>query len=270
MNVLVERPSPAIKTGDLCPDDSENCRLHPLWRYARLAPPENPLRAHPTARERPDSGDSDSKRRAILGIPAESSMTGEHSDAIRSFIARFANPPRQQIENFLESGIARVLKRGEYFVDAGKRSEELAFVHAGMLRYHLTTIDGRDVTKDFSMPNSFCVAFTSAVTKQPSQINISALLPCDLSIWPFARLEEMFAMDLQWQQLGRRVAEGMYIRKERREVSFLLESAQDRYLSLQREFGSLLGDVPQYHIASYLGIAPESLSRLRRRVNPDQ
>jgi hypothetical protein len=69
MNVLVERPSPAIKTGDLCPDDSENCRFHPLWRYARLAPPENPLRAHPTARERPDSGDSDSKRRAIWGIP---------------------------------------------------------------------------------------------------------------------------------------------------------------------------------------------------------
>ncbi len=71
MNVLVERPSPAIKTGDLCPDDSENCRFHPLWRYARLAPPENPLRAHPAARERPDSGDSDSKRRTIWGIPAD-------------------------------------------------------------------------------------------------------------------------------------------------------------------------------------------------------
>ena len=68
MNVLVERPSQAIKTGDLCPDDSENCRFHPLWHYARLAPPENPLRAHPTARERPDSGDSDSKKRAIWGM----------------------------------------------------------------------------------------------------------------------------------------------------------------------------------------------------------
>ncbi len=71
MNVLVERPSPAIKTGDLCPDDSENCRFHPLWRYARLAPPENTVRAHPTTRERPDSGDSDSKRRAIWGIPVK-------------------------------------------------------------------------------------------------------------------------------------------------------------------------------------------------------
>lgn len=197
-------------------------------------------------------------------------MTGEQGNAIRSFIARFARPPQQQIEDFIESAVPRVLKRGEYFVDAGQHSEELAFVHAGMLRYHFTTLDGRDVTKDFSLPNSFCVAFTSGITKQTSQINISALLPSDLSVWPFAELEHLYSLDSQWQQLGRRVLETMYIRKELREMSFLLESAQDRYLSLLREFGSALADIPQYHIATYLGIAPESLSRLRRRLNLDQ
>jgi SAM-dependent methyltransferase len=81
MNVLVERPSPAIKTGDLCPNDSEHCRFHPLRRYARLAPVENPLRAHPTARERPDSGDSDSKKESHMGNPSSSDGWTESAQA---------------------------------------------------------------------------------------------------------------------------------------------------------------------------------------------
>lgn len=95
MNVLLERTSPAIKTGDLCPNDSENCRFHPLWRYARLAPPENPLRAHPTTQERPDSGDSDSKRRTITGIPAKGKQAARADDCAHAGLIRFCSPDRR-------------------------------------------------------------------------------------------------------------------------------------------------------------------------------
>jgi hypothetical protein len=70
MNVLAERPSPAIKkTGDLRPGGSETCHFHQFWRSARLSPSGNRFRALPTARERPDLGGPYPKRGAIWGIP---------------------------------------------------------------------------------------------------------------------------------------------------------------------------------------------------------
>lgn len=71
---------------------------------------------------------------------------------------------------------------------------------------------------------------------------------------------------IKWQKLGRQLAEFLYLRKEDREIAFLTQTAEQRYAALADEFPAQIGTVPQHHLASYLGLTPESLSRLKARM----
>jgi CRP-like cAMP-binding protein len=122
------------------------------------------------------------------------------------------------------------------------------------------------VTKDFSPSGQFAVSFGSAVVGEPARVAVSAVDECEVTLWSWADLRRRFDGNLHWERFGRRVAELLYVRKERRELSFLLQSATERYAEAAKTFGPALVRIPQYQLASYLGIAPESLSRLRRRL----
>ena len=86
-----------------------------------------------------------------------------------------------------------------------------------------------------------------------------------LTVWPFARARELFDGSVEWERFGRRLAEMLYLRKERRELDFLLLDAAGRFEAVRRELGDAAARIPRHLLASYLGIAPESLSRLRKR-----
>jgi CRP-like cAMP-binding protein len=92
-------------------------------------------------------------------------------------------------------------------------------------------------------------------------------VPTELVGWPYQLRLDLYASDMEWQKLGRRIAELLYIRKEQRELSFLLLDAPARYQRFCAQFGQQADRIPQYYIASYLGIRPQSLSRLRKTLS---
>lgn len=79
--------------------------------------------------------------------------------------------------------------------------------------------------------------------------------------------ESLYKRHRCWETLGRKLAEGLYIKKEMKERLLLMNTAEERYLQFLKEFPGLEKRVPQYHIASYLGITPVSLSRIRSSSN---
>lgn len=178
-----------------------------------------------------------------------------------------AGLPDPEIDAFLADGRSLTIENGEFFCAPFARVHRLGFLHRGILRFHVLTEDGDDVTKDFAMPGGFAVSFGSAVQGRPADVALSAIGRCELTVWPYERVERQYASSAAWERFGRRVAESLYVRKERRELSFLLRSAAERLAEAREQFGPLLAEIPQYHLASYLGIAPESLSRLRRAAS---
>lgn len=98
---------------------------------------------------------------------------------------------------------------------------------------------------------------------------IAAITPCRLTVWPFDAWTALHDRHAEWQKCGRRIAETLYVRKEQREISFLLQDAENRYRTMLAMFPATLAEVPQYDLASYLGIRPQSLSRLRRRLRDE-
>ncbi len=194
-------------------------------------------------------------------------MLAGQPEEIAAFIACFAEPPAGQVAAFVAGGRRAAVARGDALVALGDTTHPLYFVHSGIIRYMLILPDtGDDVTKDFSFGPTFAASFGSAVSGQPARVGIVAVTDCVVTRWPFARLTALYDADAAWQKLGRRLAEWLYLRKEDREIAFLTQTAVARYGDLTRTFGDRIDQVPQRHLASYLGITPESLSRLRARL----
>lgn len=194
-----------------------------------------------------------------------------HEDEIASFIRRLSSPPEEQLIAFLGLGRGLLLPAGASFIEVGEARHRLGFLHAGIVRYHvLDPRDGRDITKDFSFAPGFVVSFGSAVQHRSARIAITAIVNCVMTVWSFDELQDFYDLHIEWQKLGRLIAEGLYVRKEDRELSLLTRSAEERYTLLTHEFPEQIDKVPQHVLASYIGIAPESLSRLKARLNHRQ
>ncbi|MFA6916001.1 MAG: Crp/Fnr family transcriptional regulator [Parachlamydiales bacterium] len=173
---------------------------------------------------------------------------------------------KNEIEAFCAKAVLRTFRKKEVFIQEGEVCRHLLFIHEGLFRYYYVLAEGDDLTKDFAVDkqNPFCTAYTSFITKEPSQIWIEALEDSSVWVWDESYVTPLFGSS-PWVFFAKNMLETMYIRKEKKEFSFLRLTAEERYTQFLREFPQLSQRVPQYQIASFLGIAPESLSRIRKR-----
>ena len=190
----------------------------------------------------------------------------ETVQGITAYLGQFAAVPAADIERFVASGRSRLLEAGDSFCRLGQQTHEVAFIQAGIVRYLVTLPDGNESTKDFSFKGSFTLSFGSAAVRRAAQVAIAAVVRTELLVWPYQVLLDRYESNMEWQKVGRRVAELLYVRKEQRELSFLLLDAEARYRQMRAQFGAQADAIPQYFLASYLGVRPQSLSRLKRRI----
>ncbi len=157
------------------------------------------------------------------------------------------------------------LGKNEHFVDEGKIANHIAFVKSGYLRVYFNK-DGSEITRDISSTNSFMTSLTSFVTKKPSFEIVSAITECELLLIGREDLNYLYQNYNNWQMIGRRVVEEMFVRLQNRVYSLLTSSAEERYIELMNNRPDILKNIPLQYIASYLGITSQSLSRLRRKI----
>ena len=193
----------------------------------------------------------------------------ETAQIITAYLRRFANLQVADIDSFVAKGRHRVLEAGECFCHVGQERHEVGFIQNGIVRYFVVSSDGSDATKDFSLNGTFTLSFGSAVLGKPAEVAIEAVVRTELLVWPYQVLLGLYDSDIEWQKVGRRVAEFLYVRNEQRELSFLQLDAEARYRKMLAQFGTQADAIPQYFLASYLGIRPQSLSRLKRRITDE-
>jgi hypothetical protein len=128
-------------------------------------------------------------------------MTARPEDEITKYIARFANPPAEQVREFAAAARTSLIAKGGFLVELGDASHPLYFVHSGAIRYMLILPEsGDDVTKDFSFAPAFAASFGSAVSGQPARVGIAAITDCVVSSWPLQRLTALYDVDAEWQK----------------------------------------------------------------------
>lgn len=164
-----------------------------------------------------------------------------------------------EIEKIL---VVKELKRKDHFLRQGEVCRHLGFILKGYVRLYYQ-LDGEEVTKDFNFENSFCGSYASFSLQQPSRFNVMAMETVHLLRISREDLYRLYDTYPQMQKLGRIRMEDMFIRKEMREASFLLDTAEERYQEMLRQYPKIEQRVPLKYLASYLGITAETLSRIR-------
>ena len=157
------------------------------------------------------------------------------------------------------------VQRGEFLLDLGRTSGHIAFIQEGLFRqYYLN--DGKEVTTCFCREGELTCSYRSLITQQPSDLAIEALE--DSRVWRLAYrdLQALYTLDPFWQRVGRLASEQEYLVREHH-ARFLQDlSARERYERVLRDQPDLLQRVSLQHLASYLQVAPETLSRIRNEA----
>ena len=190
----------------------------------------------------------------------------EGINLFRQNIQRFVSFTDEDWGMLVPHLVEKQLKKNHLFAQEGKRSKEIAFVLTGNLRQFYVK-DGEEKTTYFYFENHLMSSYISCITGQPSALSIEALTPARLLVFTYPILQSLYAQSKQWEKFGRLVAEYLAIGMEERMVGLLLLSPEERYHQLiQSNKQKILERIPQHYIASYLGITPVSLSRIRNRL----
>lgn len=155
------------------------------------------------------------------------------------------------------------LKKDEYFLKAGEIPDKIGYIASGLLRLFYIDNAGAERNKYFCPENTMAISYSAFLLREESKLYIQALEDSELLIIDYQTYRQLLDSHLCWQTAARKLAEMLFILKEKRESDLLLFSAQERYFKFLSDYPYLEKRLNQYHIASYLGIAPESLSRIR-------
>jgi len=159
----------------------------------------------------------------------------------------------------------KLVKKGEHYMRQGQVCNYLGFLTSGTMRvYHLAKDKEYTSYFNFGDRNPFVSSFSSFITRKPSQESIHALEDCELLVISYDNLQKLYEASFALQKMGRLIAEYNYTLAIKRIYSLQHFSAQERYNELLHIYPNLVNHVPHHYIASYLGITPESLSRIRK------
>ncbi len=184
---------------------------------------------------------------------------------LKQFVTQFANLSQEEWEAVKPFIKVRKLKKNEYFIREGEIARYISFTQEGYLRV-LYNHDGDEITRDISPLHTFVTALPSYVSQTPSFEIIQAITDCELFVIYRDNLEALYDRYNNWQRVGRRVMEEMFVQTQSRIYAFITQPAEVRYKEMMKQFPDIFQHVPLQYIASYLGITSQSLSRLRRTM----
>ncbi|WP_138429066.1 Crp/Fnr family transcriptional regulator [Fodinibius saliphilus] len=182
-----------------------------------------------------------------------------------ALIKTITDLPPEQEEKFIALLSIKHINSGEFFVKAGRISRNIAFVNQGLFRYFYTTEEGVEFTKGFFDSRSVLSAYDALLENSPAHYSIEALEDAVIEMVDYDKFRQLFSEDPCWNEFLVALLQKGYVAKVRREREFLLMDAEQRYLTFLRRYPDLEKRIKQHIIASYIGIAPESLSRIRKK-----
>lgn len=184
---------------------------------------------------------------------------------MREFLSKHINFSSEEYDTFISIAKSKEYKKDEYLLCADRPVQKLFFVRSGFMRGYRIQ-DGTDITHHFYLDNWLATDYESYLTGNRGELYIKALT--DTSVYEFHKpsLLDFFKTHEKFEKIRFIQAEDAYLQMVRRLKNFQYMELKDRYLTLVNRNPNLFKLVPQKHIASYLGVAPQSLSRIKSEI----
>ena len=171
----------------------------------------------------------------------------------------------EELENFLALCHHKSLKKKELLSQDDATINEVYFLEKGIFRYKIVDFEGREHTTHFSIENQFVADYSAFLTHQKSSYQIEAMEDCEVVVMPRKAIEYGYHQTAEGEKLGRLIAEFYFIYLDTRIQRLYTLTPIERYNLMNEMFPNIHNRVPQHMIASYLGITPIHLSRIKKQ-----
>lgn len=184
---------------------------------------------------------------------------------IREYYERIIKLEEREWEFIASHFERKVFIKNEIITRQGETENYLSFIETGMLRFYIPG-DENELTFNFSFDRDFTCAYDSFLTQTPSEYELQALTQTIAWQISYENLQKVYAQTKAGNYLGRFASEKLFLAKSKRELSLLKYNAGESYLQLFNEQQDILKFIPLKYIASYIGITPQGLSRIRSQI----
>jgi CRP/FNR family transcriptional regulator, anaerobic regulatory protein len=157
------------------------------------------------------------------------------------------------------------VEKGEYLTRTGEVENRIYYIVKGAVKVAIMA-SGEERILDFWFAPSFFSSYTSFLQRTPSKVYIQTLDHCEVAHISYETIQKSYESSLFFNQVGRVMAERLFILKTQREIDFLTKTAEQRYQELFNASPEIIQNISVHQIARYLGIHPESLSRIRKKL----
>jgi len=173
------------------------------------------------------------------------------------------NAEQDIIKSYL---IPKKLRKKQYLLQAGDVCKTIAFVEKGALRAYSTDEKGNEHIIQFALESWTISDLYSFMTGEPATYHIDALEDSELILISKTAQEEILKRVPKYETYTRMQLTGAYLAMQKRLTSIISQSVEERYTNFISVYPSIAQRVPQHMIASYMGLKPETLSRVRKKI----
>jgi CRP/FNR family transcriptional regulator, anaerobic regulatory protein len=186
-------------------------------------------------------------------------------DQILKRLAQFITLDKSEQDYFVSKLQVKEYKRKELVLQEGQICKYAYFINYGCLRYYYN-VEGQENTAQFFFENGWYADYESFLSSKPTKQNIETLEKSELLLLSAKDLQQLYVDIPKFERFGRLMAENAFLGIRQRSEMLENQTAEERYLTLMKERPKVFERIPQHYIASYLGIKPPSLSRIRKRI----
>ena len=190
------------------------------------------------------------------------------TDNLRNFLSRFAKLSEEELNAFVAIFIPLTINKLDHLILEGQLVSSIYYINDGIFRGYYNK-DTSEITTNFYFGPTIITDLIAVRSGKATRMNIQALKNSNCMVAQFSDLDELVDKFPNIEFLFFKFLEQLYLFGVTRQHSFIFETPKERYIKLFGERPKVIAEIPQHYISSYLGITPETLSRIRKRIFDD-
>ncbi len=182
-----------------------------------------------------------------------------------NYFSRIMPITKEEADAIAATMVIKHYKKGDVLLKEGQISTEAYFVLEGCVRQYYI-IDGEERTANFFTEEQWVISLNSFSNNLPSNHYMACATDCYLVVGNREKEEDLYRRFPKLETISRKVMEKVFAEQQELMSTYTTDTPEQRYVKLLNSRPELFQKIPQYQIASYIGVKPESLSRIRKRI----